>query len=41
VLLAIRRDAEWNLDEIEAYHGGTLGAARDERQDDSGLVALD
>ena len=39
--MAIRRPAEWNLDEIEAYHGGTSRAGRDEWRDDSGLIALD
>jgi hypothetical protein len=39
--MARGRRAEWNLSEIEAYHGGTTRAGRDERQDDSGVVALD
>jgi hypothetical protein len=41
VLTATRCRTEWNLCEIEAYHGGTSRAGRDERRDDSGLVALD
>ena len=41
VAKATRRRTEWNLAEIEAYHGGTSRAGRDEWRDDSGLVALD
>ena len=41
VLTAIGCRTEWNLCEIEAYHGGTSRAGRDEWRDDSGLVALD
>jgi hypothetical protein len=32
---------EWNFEEIEVFHWGTSRAGRDERQVNSGLVALD
>ena len=35
------RRQEWNLEEVEAYHGGTSRAGCDERQVEFGLVALD
>ena len=41
VRMAIRRRAEWNLEEIEAYHGGTSSVGRDEGRVDSERFPLD